>query len=292
MSTLESNIHRVFDSLLPKIIARRQKSHQPVILGITGLQGSGKSTWAAKIVQLLQSSHLNTVTISLDDLYKTHDGLVAQRNQHPGNALYRTRGQPGTHDEQLATQFFEHIRANELPVAIPTFDKSKFHGEGDRAPESEWPVITTKPDVLVFEGWCVGFQPLATGEVTQRHAQAQEEPGSTLPRHRLEQLLQVNDCLGKYCAAFMGPEHFDFLIHIDTHDLQNVYTWRLEQEHKLLASRGVGMSDKEVAAFIDGYMPGYELYLGKLRQGFFNEGGKQMRVLLDKERRVESVKVI
>jgi D-glycerate 3-kinase len=292
MSSLEANIQRVVETLLPKLVARHSDSSQPIVLGIIGLQGSGKSTWAAKIVQLLRANHLNAFTISLDDLYKTHNGLIAQRNQDPKNALYWTRGQPGTHDEELATQFFQGIRDNQLPLLIPSFDKSKFQGEGDRAPRAEWPTITAKPDVLVFEGWCVGFQALTSVEVAQKHAHAQEQPSSTLSRHKLEHLLQVNDSLGKYCTTFMGPQHFDFLIHIDTDDLRNVYTWRLEQEHKLIGDRGEGMSDKEVVAFIDGYMPDYELYLGRLREGFFDESGRQVRVLLDDKRKVESVEMV
>src|SRR5438477_395227 len=110
MSTLESNIRRVFEILLPKIQSRHENGSKPIILGITGLQGSGKSTWASKVVQLLRSEyHFRAVTISLDDLYKTHDDLIAQRDRNPENKLFRTRGQPGTHDEQLAAQFFKGL---------------------------------------------------------------------------------------------------------------------------------------------------------------------------------------
>jgi len=289
MSTLESNIQQVFDNLLPKILARHQESSQPVFLGITGLQGSGKSTWAASVVELLRSHRLDTLAISLDDLYKTHDGLIAQRVRHPGNKLYHTRGQPGTHDEQLAAQFFKDIRGQKFPLSVPSFDKSKFNGGGDRAPPSHWPMINSQPDVIVFEGWCVGFQPLTAFEVEQRLNQALVLSINSLAKHPLKHLLELNENLKNYCSAFMGPQHFDFIIHIDTDNLRNVYTWRLQQEHRLIKEKGIGMTDEEVVAFIEGYMPGYELYLDKLRGGFFNERGRQVRVLLDKERRIESL---
>ncbi|KAF2256716.1 P-loop containing nucleoside triphosphate hydrolase protein [Trematosphaeria pertusa] len=295
MSSLESNIRRVLDTLLPRIQLRCQSSSQPVILGITGLQGSGKSTWASKIVQLLATEHnLRTVTISLDDLYKTHDDLIAQRNKYPGNKLYRTRGQPGTHDEQLAAQFFKELKGyrGDGELKIPSFDKSKFNGEGDRAPKEQWHTITAKPDVVVFEGWCVGFRPLSAAAVEEKHrlALAGKLPVNTPANHKLEHLLQVNESLKRYCDAFMGPQHFDFMIHIDTEDVRNVYKWRLEQEYKLIEARGTGMKDEEVAAFIDGYMPAYELYLDGLRKGFFDaESGRQVRVVLDKERSVGKV---
>ncbi|KAF2690899.1 P-loop containing nucleoside triphosphate hydrolase protein [Lentithecium fluviatile CBS 122367] len=294
MSPLESSIRRVLNLLLPKIHSLHKSSPQPIILGITGLQGSGKSTWASLIVKLLTSEHgLNTITISLDDLYKSHDDLIAWREKDSRNKLYRTRGQPGTHDEQLAAQFFAELRGckGNDALKIPRFDKSKFNGEGDRVPEEEWPRITTKPDVVVFEGWCVGFQPLSLADVEKKQqlASAGKLPVNTPAKHKLEHLLEVNESLKKYCDTFMGPQHFDFMIHIDTDDLLNVYRWRLEQEHKLIAAKGTGMKDEEVRAFVDGYMPGYELYLDRLRVGFFDEKGKQVRVVLDGERGVDRV---
>ncbi|KAF2833589.1 P-loop containing nucleoside triphosphate hydrolase protein [Ophiobolus disseminans] len=294
MPDVEANVQHALNILLPKIKQQHQQSSNPIILGISGLQGSGKSTWASKIVEILTSQYnLHTITISLDDLYKTHDDLIAQKEKDPNNKLYRTRGQPGTHDEQLAAHFFQELanyRGN-AELKIPSFDKSQFNGEGDRAPKSSWPVITRKPDVVVFEGWCVGFQPLPASAVQDMHerAVAGKLAINTPAQHSLAHLLEVNDNLKRYCDAFMGPGHFDFFIHIDTDDLRNVYTWRLQQEHKMIEAKGSGMSDEQVRAFIDGYMPSYEVYLGGLREGLFREGGRMVRVELDMLRCVEKV---
>lgn len=294
MENLDANVQRALDILLPKIKSQHENSSEPIIVGISGLQGSGKSTWASKIVQLLTSQHnLHTITISLDDLYKKHDDLIVQRDQDPNNKLYRTRGQPGTHEEQLAKTFFQDLRSyrGEHELSIPSFDKSKFNGEGDRAPKSEWPKITRKPDVVVFEGWCVGFQPVSASAVQEKHklALAGKLPVNTPAQHELTHLLEVNDNLKCYCDAFMGPSHFDFFIHIDTNDLRNVYTWRLQQEHKMIEAKGSGMSDDQVRAFIDGYMPSYEVYLDGLRKGLFQEKGRMVRVVLDKARGIENI---
>lgn len=291
--TLESNIRRVLDHLLPKIQRRHQSSSEPIILGITGLQGSGKSTWASEISHLLTlEPQLNAITISLDDLYKTHDDLLAQQNKHPDNKLYRTRGQPGTHDEELAARFFQSLRAyGGGNLKIPRFDKSKFNGEGDRVPPSGWPSLTQKPDVVIFEGWCIGFQSLPVARVEEkfRLAKSGQLPMNTPARHQLAHLLEVNHNLERYCCAFMGPAFFDFLIHIDTDDVRNVYTWRLEQEHKMVAAKGSGMSDDEVKSFVDGYMPSYEIYLDQLRRGFFEDSGRMIRVVLDRDREIERI---
>ncbi|KAF2026311.1 P-loop containing nucleoside triphosphate hydrolase protein [Setomelanomma holmii] len=294
MFDLTANVHRALDILLPKIKQQHAQSSEPMILGISGLQGSGKSTWALKIVEILTSEQqLHTITISLDDLYKTHDDLVTQREKDPENKLYRTRGQPGTHEKQLAADFFGELKAyrGDGELKIPSFDKSQFKGEGDRAPVSEWPVISQKPDVVVFEGWCVGFQPLPSAAIEQKYkdALAGKLPINTPAQHQLQHLLDINENLKRYCDIFMGRRYFDFFIHIDTDDLNNVYTWRLQQEHKMIESKGSGMSDDQVRAFIDGYMPSYEVYLDALRAGLFNEKGRQVRIELDKLRRIEKI---
>lgn len=296
MSTLESNIRQALDVLLPKIKKQHETSSKPIVLGITGLQGSGKSTWAGKIVEMLTTEHdLYTITVSLDDFYKTHDGLVSQRDQDSSNGLYRVRGQPGTHDEQLAARFFADLESHggggSRELKIPSFDKSLFNGEGDRAPESTWHSVPRKPDVVVFEGWCLGFQALPSSAVAEKHSLAVQGKlaVNTPAQHQLAHLLEVNANLERYCAAFMGARHFDFFVHIDTRDLRNVYVWRLEQEHKMIAAKGSGMSDGQVKAFIDGYMPSYEVYLDALRQGLFEDRGRMVRVVLDRERSVEKV---
>jgi D-glycerate 3-kinase len=294
MQELEANVQHALNILLPKIKCQHEQSTTPIILGVSGLQGSGKSTWASEIVEILTSQHgLHTVAFSLDDLYKTHDDLVAQRNRDPQNKLYRTRGQPGTHEEHLAAKFFRELETyqGEGELKIPSFDKSKFNGEGDRAPEQDWPVLSRKPDVVVFEGWCVGFQPLPASAVEAKYklAVGGKLSVNTPAQHQLNHLLEINDNLKRYCDAFMGPQHFDFFIHLDTTDLHNVYTWRLQQEHKMIEAKGSGMSDEQVRAFIDGYMPSYEVYLDQLREGLFDEKGRQVRVELDLLRRIDKV---
>ena len=305
MSSLDTNVDRVLEILVPKFHTHKQNSSHPIVLGITGLQGSGKSTWANKIVEQLSSKHnLHAITVSLDDFYHTHDNLIARKSDDPENKLYRTRGQPGTHDQQLAHDTLQALRswddASEKEVLIPVFDKSKFNGEGDRAPQNDWPRCQKKPDVVVFEGWCVGFRALPSSTLSSKHTLAKSSPPDpsldsivTLPDHALAHLEVVNKYLAEYNDTFMGPQHFDFFVHLDTENLRNVYRWRLQQEHAMWKVKGAGMSDENVRAFVRGYMPAYELYLEDLREGFFGKGsGRHVRVVLDMERAVEKVDVI
>ncbi|KAJ5819900.1 hypothetical protein N7474_005491 [Penicillium riverlandense] len=305
MTIPHQNIDQVLNYILPYIEKHTKseppagKTKRPFILALTGLQGSGKSTWTSALVQALNEKHkLRTINLSLDDLYLDHEDLVQLRNDNASNKLLRTRGQPGTHDTKLAVTFFDSLTKTSEDTLIPVFDKSKFNGEGARAPKETWTRITAGEvvDVVVFEGWCVGFQPLDEQTIQKKWEDAQknvtksEYPIVTLGDHKLEHLVQANHSLRNYCDSFMGPQHLDFLVHLDTNDLVNVYQWRIQQEHALREIKNEGMMDEQVVDFVRGYMPAYELYLDQLRDGFFGldmtARKGQLRVVLDRERRV------
>jgi pantothenate kinase-related protein Tda10 len=86
--------------LLPSIKEHQQHIKHPFVLGLSGLQGSGKSTWAVELCKTLSQDHgYHTRALSIDDLYHDHQELVAMRRRSPENRLLRTRGQPGTHEK-------------------------------------------------------------------------------------------------------------------------------------------------------------------------------------------------
>lgn len=308
----QTSLNEITERILPRLKEHQSKDperNSPFILGLTGLQGSGKSTWASALTTALEEQHgLRVVNVSLDDFYHTHANLVRIRDSNPGNLLLRTRGQPGTHDEALAAAFFASLHSG-AGIHVPSFDKSKFDGEGDRVPQAQWRYVPRPPpiDVLIFEGWCVGFQALTEAQVVDKwervraHPRAQLTPAQTryptetLGEFALEHLQAVNGNLRAYNEAFMGPERFDFFVHLDTDDLENVYRWRVDQEHALVRARGEGMSDEAVIAFVRGYMPGYELYLERLRSESFVKGKgseSHVRVLLDRDRVVTAIETV
>lgn len=48
----------------------------------------------------------------------------------------------------------------EALLRVPRYDKSARGGKGDRAPEAEWSVVSTPPDIVLLEGWMLGFEAL------------------------------------------------------------------------------------------------------------------------------------
>jgi D-glycerate 3-kinase len=319
MSMPNEKLEAIANHVVPRVEQYRlQRQHNsfegPFLLCISGLQGSGKSTFTRQLEEFLhEKHHLKVVGISIDDFYHDHETLVKVRNHNMANGLLRTRGQPGTHDEQLAAEFFASLSSSSSEeLKIPSFDKSQFNGEGDRVAPENWKTISRNPpvDVVIFEGWCIGFQALEEDELEQKWklAKKQAEHGedeneqrgfstTTLSRHPLEHLKIINANLRRYNETFMKPEGFHFFIHLDTDQLVNVYKWRLDQEHQLQLAKGMGMTDEEVIKFVQGYMPAYELYLDKLRRESFvprESGGEctQLRILLDESRSILSIREI
>ncbi|KAF4437265.1 ATP-binding pantothenate kinase [Fusarium acutatum] len=305
-------IDTVLDIFVPTIQAHRKNSSRPFVLGLSGLQGSGKSTWAAALSQaLMNQHHLKTRMVSLDDLYHDHPELVALREANPDNGLLQTRGQPGTHDEVLAKNFFDQVlglvESDKKVVKWPAFDKSLHSGQGGRVPVEDWEEVPLDQglDVLIFEGWALGFKPLTDEEVKRKwekakasEAQQSEEWAlmNTLASHDLSHLLLINRNLRRYCDTFSGPQHFEGFLHLSTDKLVQVYEWRLGQE-RALRQHKPGMTDEQVIKFVKGYMPAYELFLERLQsENFFKGEGssekKHIQVVLNKDREVIQVKEV
>ena len=65
------------------------------------------------------------------------------------------------------------VRCASVQVPIPRYDKSQQGGRGDRAPRDTWPVVRGPVDVVLFEGWMLGFRP--AGDDSQVAALEQED---------------------------------------------------------------------------------------------------------------------
>lgn len=109
----------------------------------------------------------------------------------------------------LGLELFRALKSRAGDIRIPSYDKSMHNGKGDRLPETEWRVINStgeKPvEVVIFEGWCVGFRSLSHRDVEGKWKSSREgaskvagEVGSRLARQTLENVLFVNDALQRY----------------------------------------------------------------------------------------------
>ena len=109
----------------------------------------------------------------------------------------------------LGLELFKALKDRANNIRIPSYDKSMHNGKGDRLPETAWRVINStdeKPiEVVIFEGWCVGFRSLSHRDVEKKWTHAREEGSkvagqvdSRLARQELENVMFVNDALRQY----------------------------------------------------------------------------------------------
>ena len=76
-----------------------------------------------------------------------------ERNVKKSPSLIFDKRFPGTHDVGMINNTFKHLkRRNFKTVSIPKFDKSV----DDRFKKNKWQKIKIQPDIVIFEGWCIG----------------------------------------------------------------------------------------------------------------------------------------
>ncbi|GAA5980661.1 hypothetical protein JCM11641_000167 [Rhodosporidiobolus odoratus] len=307
-----STVHHVAAFVVDHLEKYRQAhtgkhSFPPLVLGLQGPQGSGKSYLASLLPSTLSSptyGSLRTVTLSLDDLYLPHSGLTDLASSHPANALLKGRGQAGTHEIALGLDVLRQLKqGGEGPVEVPVFEKSLHAGEGDRLPKEEWVKVNNPEavDVVVLEGWMLGFRPCPSPSLPELYSAAKSSPEGDdtkkllsidycppfFLQHSLQDLQQVERFLEDYDKLW---KEVDIVVQIRPEKMGYVWEWRLEQEHNMKAKNGgIGMTDDQVKQFISRYMPGYELWLQGLSSTSSSWVGKGLRVVVGKDRGVVKV---
>lgn len=226
-------------ALVAERLARRRAGDPPLVLGLCGAQGSGKSTVAAR----LAARFAPRAVLSLDDLYLTRDErLRLARDVHP---LLATRGVPGTHDVALGVATLAGVCAG-TPVALPRFDKAI----DDRAPAATWPTAPRDCALLIFEGWCVGARP-------------QDDDALANPVNALEAEEDADGVWRRYVNAALADTYpalfaqIDLLALLLPPDWPTVLRWRTEQEDTLRRARGMAAGVMDAPA-LERFVSHYE----------------------------------
>lgn len=227
----------LWDLWLPlgmKIATHRQELKRPFIQGILGGQGTGKTTMCQVLSLILQQLGYRTLSLSIDDLYKTYSDRLALTQQDP-RLIWR--GPPGTHDIDLGLQVLDQIRQSKSPVSVPRFDKSAYNGAGDRTT----PEIVQNIDIVLFEGWFVGVQPINP----EIFANA---PPPIITNEDREFARDMNEQLKNYLPLW---EKLDNLIVLYPTDYRYSLRWRQQAEQEMIAAGKSGMSNTQIKDFVN-----------------------------------------
>ena len=210
-------------------------------IGLSGGQGSGKSTITGILKLILKKKYgLELCVFSIDDFYKTKsERIKMSKKTHP---LFLTRGVPGTHDLNLINKTLNKLkRKNFKTVVIPKFDKSI----DDRANKKKWQKIKKRPNIIIFEGWCVGARNQNNKNLKKSLNEIEKKHDINLKWRKI-----VNKYLkNQYQKIF---KKIDKLVYLKAPNFNYIFKWRLRQEQKLkLTSKNKKiMSKSKVKEFI------------------------------------------
>ena len=257
-----------------KLFKLYKTKNRSLLISLSGSQGSGKSTITQILKIILHSNfNLNVVCFSIDDFYKT----VPERKKmskliHP---LFLTRGVPGTHDCKMLHSVIRNLlkKRNFKVVKIPKFDKST----DDRLNVRYWQQIRKKPDIIIFEGWCVGAKPQQYKEL--------KEPLNILEKAEDTKLTwrkKVNNELKTNYKKIYNL--LDKKIYLKVPNFKYVLKWRLLQEKKLrLKSKKKTMTNKQIKRFI--------MFYERLTKNMTKEYKKNDTVIfIDKSHKIKSIR--
>ncbi|OAE32435.1 hypothetical protein AXG93_3218s1070 [Marchantia polymorpha subsp. ruderalis] len=184
----------------------------PFVVGISAPQGCGKTTIVESLDYLFNATGSPAAAMSMDDVYLTAEGQDKLAADYAGNSLV----------------------------------EAARNGRGDRADPSKWTEVKGPLELVLFEGWMLGFEP-----------QPEEAVTAVDP-----ELALVNKIMEKYYDAWY--QYIDSWIIVQVGDVNWVYDWRLQAEIQMRAKGKGGMTDEEVQDFVSRYIPAYKAYLPSL----------------------------
>ncbi|MEG4217730.1 glycerate kinase [Microcoleus sp. Pol14C6] len=263
--------------LAMQLSAAKQSLKRPLIQGILGVQGTGKTTLCQVLRLILGKLGYSTVSLSLDDLYKTY----ADRQQlQKADPRLIWRGPPGTHDIDLGIAVLDKLRGSlthnlavvdnpksdalkpdliNKNIEIPRFEKSAYGGAGDRSQ----PEIISGADIVLFEGWFVGVNPVVDAKLNEFLATA---PFPISTESDCQFARDMNAKLHDYLPLW---NRLDRLMVLYPQDYRISQVWRNQAEREMMAAGKSGMSEAEINRFVEYFWKALhpELFIKSMLEG-------------------------
>lgn len=229
----------------------------PTVIGISGAQGTGKTTLTRIFKSILtEYFQLNVTSISIDDFYLTKkERRELAKEVHP---LFETRGVPGTHDTEMGINLIRSLKTlkTDQTIKLPVFNK----GIDDRMPENYWTIANGNIDIIIFEGWCVGAKPQRESELIKpvNYLESQKDKNCIWRKY------VNNKLINEYKLLF---SEIDFLIFLCIPSFEKVYEWRVNQEKELSKQ----VSDiKKYAIMTDSRIKHFIMYYERITKHMIN----------------------
>jgi D-glycerate 3-kinase len=242
----------------------QRSDRRPLVIGLQAPQGAGKTTIGTRVLAAMPELGFRATSVSIDDFYLTRAEQLALAAAHPGNPYLEHRGYPGTHDVALGDRTLAALRGLVAgrSTRVPVYDKSQHGGRGDRAPESAWRDVAGPVDLVMVEGWMLGFEPV---------------DDSRLPDPRLA---VPNRALASYDR---WHQHLDAFIVLRPLDWNYVVNWRIEAEENMKAQGKPGLSREAIEDYVRRFLPAYATWAGRAPKRLSRD--RTLTVAIDDQRR-------
>lgn len=234
-----------------------QEKQSTVFVGITGVNGVGKTTLTEFVRLMLLRENFNVLAFSMDDLYPTKEQRFKWAKEIDPELKTRL-----IYDNTVVKEVFKNLIVWKGPISIPQFDK----GIDDRKNEEDWLKVNIKPDIVVFEGVFVA-------------AKALKDTKNLSKKDRFinEKVLELEKC---YNAV-------DLKVVMLAKHIEDVVLFRQQQEFELQKKRGkeIGMTPHKIKAFVNYF----QIYLKRYTYPLAVDRGIDITFMLDSERNIVSV---
>lgn len=234
--TLSVDLEKYYIPYLTKIIDKKKSGDaaKGLIVGVSAIQGAGKTTQGEIMEILLISQGFSSVSLSIDDHYLSHEQLNELREFDP---RYIRRGV--THDIYLATKNLKALQDMQVGemVKIPIYDKGAQNGDGDR---TGWRTITTKPNFIFYDGWMLGAKKVTDESIFESGLPGLDTPGA------IKFAKDINQKLDEYLPLW---EMIEFMNVLYVPDYKVSIEWR-DQAEDVLRKKGTGMTHDQIVEFV------------------------------------------
>ena len=205
------------------------------LFGISGLPGSGKTSFGQWIKAAANELNWSVDVVSMDDFYLPSQEL---KRSMEGNPWLVPRALPGSHEIELMEATIEkwkrtgHLKA-------PKFDKSLQNGFGDRC---GW--NTSTPKILIIEGWFLGCA-LSNGMSNSPESLYLQD--DYLSPAEEDYRLIVQNSLKEYLPIW---KKFERIWHFKAIHFLSTRKWKTQQELNLQRERGASIKGKSLELFL------------------------------------------
>ncbi|WP_320674780.1 uridine kinase [Prochlorococcus sp. MIT 1341] len=221
--------------LLSEVESLISFNDQPLLLGLSGLPGCGKSSFGKWLERAAKAFKLPLRVVSLDDFYLPSPRLDLAMEGNPWGV---PRGLPGSHDlDVLEETLYKFL--NKGILSCPRFDKSLRDGLGDR---SGWSL--SRPKILLLEGWFLGSENTNTldFDIDDNASECNE-----FIQRETDYRGTVQNSLKKYQSIW---KRLSLIWHLKALDIDYTAKWKRQQEDHLLRTKGASLQGDSLEKFI------------------------------------------